>query len=99
MNSSVEIVNLLNDLPSLSNYLKENHELEFDDSIYSTIAKHLLDQPVTIESLSVQRNLYGRLRSTNLNSIEIDLFIFNLKQSLNSNSKDLIKIFLQYQRI
>ena len=96
MNSSVEIVNLLNDLPSLSNYLKENHELEFDDSIYSTIAKHLLDQPVTIESLSVQRNLYGRLRSTNLNSIEIDLFIFNLKQSLNSNSKDLIKIFLQY---
>lgn len=97
MCSSEDILGLLNDLPYLANYLKENSNLILSDSIYSNIVDYFLSQKeITCEGLSVQRNLYGRSRTTLLNENEINLFIFNIKKSLNTTDKQLIKIFLQY---
>jgi hypothetical protein len=96
MCSSEEILLSLNDLHHLANLLKENSNLILSDSIYSHITNHFLCQSISIEGLSVQRNLYGRSRSSILNQCEIDLLIFNIKECLNSNNKQLIKIFLQY---
>jgi hypothetical protein len=96
MCSSEEILSSLNDLPFLANLLKENCHLILSDSIYSDIANHFLCQSITIEGLAVQRNLYGRSRSSLLNQSELDLLIFNIKECLNSNNEQLIKIFLQY---
>jgi hypothetical protein len=96
MCSSETILLALNDLHHLANLLKENCQLILPDSIYSDIANHFLDQPISIEGLSVQRNLYGRSRSSILNQSELDLLIFNIKECLNTNCQQLIKIFLQY---
>jgi len=96
MCSVEDIVESLNDLQLVANLLKDNCDLVLPDTIYSHIANYFLCQPISIQGLSVQRNLYGRIRSTNLNQCEIDLLIFNIKECLNSNNKQLIKPFLQY---
>jgi len=96
MCSVEEIVESLNDLQLVAKFLKDNCDLVLPDSIYSNIANHFLCQSISIEGLSVQRNLYGRIRSTNLNQCEIDLLIFNIKECLNLNNKQIIKPFLQY---
>jgi hypothetical protein len=96
MCSIEEIVESLNDLQLVANLLKDNCDLVLPDSIYSHIANYFLCQSISIQGLSVQRNLYGRIRSTNLNQCEINLLIFNIKECLNSNNKQLIKPFLQY---
>ncbi|CAF3331794.1 unnamed protein product [Rotaria sp. Silwood1] len=96
MCSSDEILSFINDPRYLANLLKEKSNTIIDDSIYIHIANHFLCQDISIEGLSVQRNLYGRSRSSLLNQCEIDLLIFNIKECLNSNSKELTKHFLQY---
>jgi hypothetical protein len=96
MCSSDEIVSCLDDPHHLANLLKENPNSILPDSTFIDIAKHFLCQPISIEGLSVQRNLYGRSRSSSLDQCEIDLFIFNIKECLSSNSSQLIKPFLQY---
>ena len=96
MCSVEEILSSLHDLPSLANILKENHHLVLPDSIFSHIANHFLCQSVTTEGLAVQRNLYGRSRSSSLDQSELDLLVFNIKECLNSNSEQLRKAFLQY---
>lgn len=97
MCSSEEILASLNDLSHLANLLKENANLILSDSIYFDIVNHFLSKEnLSIEGISVQRNLYGRSRTSILNENEIYLFISNIKQCLNSNNQQLIKIFLQY---
>ncbi|CAF3633003.1 unnamed protein product, partial [Rotaria sordida] len=96
MDSSDEFLSFLNDPNYLANLLKEKSNLIIDDSIYFHIANYFLGQKISVEGLSVQRNLYGRQRSSLLNQCEIDLLILNIKECLNSNSKELTKIFLQY---
>ncbi|CAF2323223.1 unnamed protein product [Rotaria sp. Silwood2] len=96
MCSSDEFLSYLNDPQYLSNLLKEKSNTIIDDSIFFHIANHFLCKDISIEGLSVQRNLYGRPRSSSLNKCEIDLFILNIKECINSNSEQLTKLFLQY---
>ena len=96
MSSSDEILSYLDDPCRLASFLKENCQSILPDSTYIHIAKHFLCQPISIEGLSVLRNLYGRSRSSSLDQSEMDLLIFNIKECLNSNSDQLIKPFLQY---
>ena len=96
MCSSDEILSFLDDAHHLASVLKENSHSILPDSIFVHIAKHFLNQPISIEGLAVQRNLYGRSRSSELDQCELDLLIFNIKECLKSNSKELFKPFLQY---
>ncbi|CAF1236392.1 unnamed protein product [Adineta steineri] len=96
MCSSDEILSCLNDPQRLADLLKENSQSSLPDSIFIHIAKHFLSQPISIEGLAVQRNLYGRSRTTLLDECELDLLLMNIKECINSNSEHLIKPFLQY---
>ena len=96
MCSEEEIVSSLNDLSVLANLLKVNGNLILSDSIFDHIVQYFLNQSITIEGLAVQRNLYGRSRSSSLNQSELDLLVLNIQSSFNSTNPELIKIFLQY---
>jgi hypothetical protein len=96
MCSSDEILIFLDDPHHLASVLKEKSHSILPDSTFLHIAKHFLNQPISIEGFVVQRNLYGRSRSSELDQCELDLLIFNIKECLHSNSEELIKPFLQY---
>ena len=91
-----DIFSSLDDLPRLACILKEKSQLVLPDSIFTHIAKYFLNQPITVEGLAVQRNLYGRTRSSSLDQDESNLLMQNVQYCLNSNLQDLIKPFLQY---
>lgn len=91
-----EFLSLLDDPNHLASLLREKANLILDDSTYFHIANHFLRQPISVEGLAVQRNLYGRQRSSLLTQEEIDLLRMNIKECLHSNSEQLIKPFLQY---
>jgi hypothetical protein len=96
MCSSDEILSFLDDPHRLASVLKEKCHSTLPDSTFVHIVKHFLDQPISIEGLAVQRNLYGRSRSSELDQCELDLLILNIKGCLDLNSEELIKPFLQY---
>ncbi|UJR24823.1 hypothetical protein I4U23_006198 [Adineta vaga] len=96
MDSYDDILSSFDDLPRLACLLKEKGQLILPDSIFLQIVQHFLNQSVSIEGLSVQRNLYGRIRSSSLVEDELNLLVYNIKQCLNLNSQQLIKPFLQY---
>ena len=96
MCSSDEILSLLDKPIYLAKLLKENPNLSLTDSTLSHIANYFLHCPISVEGLSVQRNLYGRIRSLSLNQMEINLLIFNIKECFRLNSQELTKPFLQY---
>ena len=93
-----EIRTFLDEPSRLSSWLKDNAQIPLSDSIYSSIVEHFLRlNCVTIESLSVQRNLYGRHRSSSLTSLEVDLLLVNLRHCLSSTTcSKLTTVFLQY---
>ncbi|CAF1429969.1 unnamed protein product [Rotaria magnacalcarata] len=96
MCSSDEFPSFLNDPLHLTNLLKEKSDLILADSTFSHIANHFLSQPISIKGLAVQRNLYGRPRSSSLDQYELDLLIYNIKGYLHSNSEELTEPVLQY---
>ncbi|CAF0827604.1 unnamed protein product [Adineta ricciae] len=96
MYSYDDILSSLDDLPRLACVLKEKSQVVLPDSVFTQIAKYFLNQPITVEGLAVQRNLYGRIRSSSLDQDEFNLLIRNIQYCLNSNLQDLIKPFLQY---
>lgn len=96
MCSEEELISSLKDLPALANLLKINGNFILSDSIFDRIAQHFLNQSITIEGFAVQRNLYGRCRSSSLTQSELDLLLFNIQSSLNSTNPELLKVFLQY---
>lgn len=96
MSFSDELLSLIDDSHRLISLLKEKSHLVISDSTYYHIVNHFLNKPISIESLAIQRNLYGRPRSSSLNQCEINLLILNIKECLHSTSKELTKTFLQY---
>lgn len=93
-----DIRTFLDDPSRLSSWLKDNAQLSLSDLIYSLIVKHFLQlNCVTSESLSVQRNLYGRHRLDPLTSLEVDLLLVNLRHCLSTTTcPKLTTVFLQY---
>ena len=96
MCSADEIVPLLNDAPRLAKLLKDEARSTLSDSIFTLIAHHFLSQPISEDGLAVQRNLYGRCRSSPLDQAELDLLVLNVKECLRSNDQHLQRPFLQY---
>ena len=98
MSSSDEILARLHDPEALASWLKENAHLSLADADYSLIVEHFLrsTSTITAEALAVQRNLYGRARSSPLSSPELDLLTANTRHCLSSSCPSLSTVFLQY---
>ena len=91
-----EILPYLDQPRELSNFLKEKSNSEISDSIYEYIVNYYQSKPLSIETMMVQRNLYGRLRSTSLASTEIDFCLSIVRQCLESNCHQTGTLLLQY---
>ena len=96
MCSDDEILSLLNDASRLAKLFKDEAQSTLSDSIFVLVAQHFLTQPISSDGLAVQRNLYGRSRSSPLDQAELDLLLFNVKECLCCNDPQLQRPFLQY---